>query len=298
MKTLATLALLSTMLATLALAQTRHISLVKGSPTNYGPYGFDISWVDNSTQKYYLADRTNNAIDLVDAATDTFLGFIGKGQYSGSRPCPDHPKDLRHCSGPNGVVTDGLGHVWAGNGAGDIIEASATQPGTTVIRKIPIGGKFRIDEVAYDPIDGILMASSDGDSPPFLTFISTTDGSVLGHYKYPLEQDGRSNRAESKDYPQSGRHRRGLVRSQVQQLLLRAHHGGSNGVGHGPGRSGGRGQRSYRRVCCRHSFRGSRGSLSCCQCEERAHLRSSLWEGHLRCSADQVNRAGAARWAI
>ena len=88
MKTLASLAFLSTTLTALAQAPMSRISLVKGSPTNYGPYGFDISWVDNSTQKYYLADRTNNAVDLVDAATDTFLGFIGKGQYTGSRPCP------------------------------------------------------------------------------------------------------------------------------------------------------------------------------------------------------------------
>src|SRR5258708_33006503 len=134
MKLLATLASLSTTLSTLALAQTLHISLVKDSPTNYGPYGFDISWVDNSTQRYYLADRTNDAIDLVDAATDTFLGFIGKGQYSGSKPCPANHKDLRHCSGPNGVVTDGLGHVWAGDGAGNILEASATQSITTSIQ--------------------------------------------------------------------------------------------------------------------------------------------------------------------
>lgn len=46
MKTLATFAFLSTMLVAPALAQTRHISLVKGSPTDYGPYGFDISWVE------------------------------------------------------------------------------------------------------------------------------------------------------------------------------------------------------------------------------------------------------------
>src|SRR6266436_2032759 len=101
MKRLAPFALLGIMLAGLALAQARNISLVRGSPTNYGAYGFDISWVDSSTQKYYLADRTNNAIDLVDAATDTFLGFIGKGQYTGTRPCPSHPKDMRHCAGPN-----------------------------------------------------------------------------------------------------------------------------------------------------------------------------------------------------
>jgi DNA-binding beta-propeller fold protein YncE len=100
--------LAATMWAPFALAQTRQITLVKGSPTNYGTNGFDISWVDNSTQKYYLADRTNNAIDLVDAATDTFLGFIGKGQFTGSNPCPAQPKDLRHCAGPNGVVTDDL----------------------------------------------------------------------------------------------------------------------------------------------------------------------------------------------
>src|SRR5712671_4563883 len=116
MKTLAIMTFATTTLATLALGQTHRITLVKGSPTNFGTNGFDISWVDNSTQKYYLGDRTNNAIDLVDAATDTFLGFIGKGHYTGSKPCPAQPKDPRHCSGPNGVLTDNLGadsdQVW------------------------------------------------------------------------------------------------------------------------------------------------------------------------------------------
>jgi hypothetical protein len=199
MKVLATFASIATVLAGLALAQTRHITLVKGSPTNYGLYGFDISWIDNSSQRYYLTDRSNNAIDLVDAATDTFLGFIGKGQYTGSRPCPGHPKDLRHCSGPNGVLTDDLGHVWAGDGAGNIIEADATNPGTAILRKIPTGGKFRVDELAYDPIDKILMTSNDGDAPPFLTFISVSDGSVLGQYKYPAGQDGMEQPAWDRD---------------------------------------------------------------------------------------------------
>src|SRR5215469_15281289 len=118
--------------------------LVKQSPTNLR--AFDVSWNDNSRQRYYWADRTNNAIDLVDAATDTFLGFIGKGQYTGARACPARPKDLRHCAGPNGVVTDELGHMWAGDGAGNIIEADATKPGTAIIRKIPTAGKLRVDE--------------------------------------------------------------------------------------------------------------------------------------------------------
>jgi len=47
---------------------------------------FDISWVENSTGKYFLADRTNKAVDLVDAKTDTFLGYIGKGVFVGRIP--------------------------------------------------------------------------------------------------------------------------------------------------------------------------------------------------------------------
>ena len=161
--------------------------LVKNSPTNLR--AFDVSWNDNSSQKYYLADRTNNAIDLVDSATDTFLGFIGRGHYTGSRPCPDNPKELRLCAGPNGVVTDGLGHVWAGDGDANIIETN-DKPGTTIIRSIPTNGKGRIDEFAYDPTDRILMAENDGDSPPYVVFVSVTDGSVLVRYVYPKEQDG------------------------------------------------------------------------------------------------------------
>ncbi len=161
--------------------------LVKNSPTNLG--FFDVSWNDNSKQRYYLADRTNNAIDLVDSATDTFLGFIGKGHYTGSRPCPGNPKDMRLCAGPNGVVTDDLGHVWAGDGDANIIEAE-DKPGATIIRSIPTGGKGRIDELAYDPIDRILMAENDGDTPPYIVFVSATKGSILGRYVYPKDQDG------------------------------------------------------------------------------------------------------------
>src|SRR5215471_2606004 len=156
MKIVAGMTLATAAIAALAWAQTSQLTLVKGSPTNYGTNGFDISWIDNSTQKYYLADRTNNAIDLVDAATNTFLGFFEKAQNTASRPCL----------------------------------ADATKPGSAIIRKIPTGGKFRVDEMAYDPTDQMLMVSSDGDSPPFLTFISVKDGSVSGQYKYPLGQDG------------------------------------------------------------------------------------------------------------
>ena len=161
--------------------------LVRNSPTNLRQ--FDVSWNDNTKQRYYLADRTNNAIDLVDSVTDTFLGFIGKGHYTGSRPCPNNPRDYRLCAGPNGVVTDNLGHVWSGDGDANIIEAE-DKPGTTILRSIPTNGNGRIDELAYDPIDQILLAENDGDTPPYIVFVAVKTGSILGRYVYPKDQDG------------------------------------------------------------------------------------------------------------
>src|ERR1700680_4837437 len=54
-------------------------------------YVFDISWVDQGSQTYYLADRSNAVIDIVDAKTDTLLaqlsggfkGFTGNNGTSG-----------------------------------------------------------------------------------------------------------------------------------------------------------------------------------------------------------------------
>ena len=44
--------------------------------TNGKLYAFDISFVDQSTQTYYLADRSNAVVDVVDAKTGTFVKQI------------------------------------------------------------------------------------------------------------------------------------------------------------------------------------------------------------------------------
>jgi hypothetical protein len=161
--------------------------LVKNSPTNLRY--FDVSWNDNATQRYYLADRTNNAIDVIDSATNTFLGFIGKGRFTGARPCPGQPHEMRLCAGPNGVVTDNFGHIWSGDGDGNIVEAYA-KPGSEIIRKIPTGGAGRLDELAYDPVDHILMAENDGSFPPYVIFLSVPSAKVIGRHVYPKGQMG------------------------------------------------------------------------------------------------------------
>ena len=68
-------------------------------------HGFDISWIDADTQRFYLADRSNKAIDVIDARTGTFLKAI-PGGFAGVKfnAAGAANNDI---SGPNGVVTSG-----------------------------------------------------------------------------------------------------------------------------------------------------------------------------------------------
>jgi hypothetical protein len=43
------------------------------------PSNFDISEVDPQTQTYYLSDRDNKGIDVIDAGSDSFEAVIGAG---------------------------------------------------------------------------------------------------------------------------------------------------------------------------------------------------------------------------
>src|SRR6266478_8594494 len=59
---------------------------------------FDIGFVDQKTQRYYLADRSNKSVDIFDAKTDKFLGsvpgFVGVTMKNGK---PDN--DTSWCGG-------------------------------------------------------------------------------------------------------------------------------------------------------------------------------------------------------
>src|SRR5712692_11569003 len=69
---------------------------------------FDISWVDSATAHYYLADRTNASIDVVDTTTNSIVTQIGG--FKGATGNND-------TSGPDGVlVTVSGSELWAGDG--------------------------------------------------------------------------------------------------------------------------------------------------------------------------------------
>ncbi len=133
---------------------------------------FDISFVDPVIGEYFLADRTNKAVDVVDTATNTlsaqltatppFAGFTGNNDTSG----------------PDGVITVGHKEVWAGDGNSTIKVISLLTGKTTHV--INTGGKNRADELCLDPRDHLVMMANDAETPfPFVTLISTETYSVL-----------------------------------------------------------------------------------------------------------------------
>ena len=124
---------------------------------------FDISWLDADTQLYYLADRSNNAIDVVDAKRNVFVKQIAKGQFTGFTGNND-------TSGPNGVVTSGRWLFVSDAGSRVVsIDLQTDQ----IVDSVNTGGApgLRADEMAYDPRDGVLLAANNADSPPFVTAI-------------------------------------------------------------------------------------------------------------------------------
>jgi hypothetical protein len=142
-------------------------------------YSFDISWVDQGTGTYYLADRSNKAVDTVEA--ETFVTQIapnnGHAPFAGFVPCSP-PAGANDCAGPNGVVaafpwlfvTDAPSRVLAFD--------LRTNPPTTVSEVFTKDGEpTRADELAYDPKDGLILAINNAASPPFGTLISVDQAS-------------------------------------------------------------------------------------------------------------------------
>jgi hypothetical protein len=158
-----------------------------------GLAGYDISWVDPGNQRYYLSDHTatkgTGRIDVINTDTNTLLYTIPQtkneigftGTVTGQPGCT--------VSGPNGVVAiPQLHQLYVGDG--DSTVKVVDLDARAVVAVIPTGGSCRADELAYDPLDHIIMIANDNDSPPFVTFISTDTQTVLGKYTYPASQIG------------------------------------------------------------------------------------------------------------
>jgi len=141
-----------------------------------GMYGFDISFVDQASQTYYLGDRSNAAVDVVNASTGAFVKQItAKPAFAGVVLTPTGSVN-NNLSGPNGVATGG-GCLFAGDGPSRVV--SFDIPGGAQASSISTGGKFRADEMAYDPKDRLLAVANNADAPPFVTLLNVSTKCVL-----------------------------------------------------------------------------------------------------------------------
>jgi hypothetical protein len=133
--------------------------------TTGGMYVFDISFVDQATQTYYLADRSNAVVDVVDAASGKFLRQIAanppfKG-FTGNNGT----------SGPDGVVA-AFPWLFVTDAPSRVVSIDLRTDKT--VSDVSTGGadSLRADELAYDPEDGLILAINNADTPPFGTLIS------------------------------------------------------------------------------------------------------------------------------
>jgi hypothetical protein len=141
---------------------------------------FDISWIDSASGHYYLADRSNGAIDIVDIATNRLIGqvtgFVGATGRNDT-------------SGPDGVVTTFSNReLWAGDGDSTVKVVDLTTD--KIVATISTGGKFRADEMAYDPKDNVLLVANNADDPPFGSLISVGSRTVLKRITFSDSTNG------------------------------------------------------------------------------------------------------------
>jgi len=136
---------------------------------------FDVSWVDSDRAEYYLADRSNAGIDIVDTDRDTFKrrigGFTGLVLTNG--------KVNMGLSGPNGVTSHGR-WLYAGDGDSTVKVVDLNAPTASAIKQIVnTGGTQRVDKLALTADGRLLIANNTSDDPPFETlFVANGDGAT------------------------------------------------------------------------------------------------------------------------
>jgi hypothetical protein len=156
--------------------------------------GYDIAYFDGNTQLMYLADRSNASIDIFSAKTNAFVGRVGGtgNLFVGIQPRPIDPLTVNNdISGPDGVVVANFAiggikqapQLWAGDGPSLLKGFDLTLPGSPQLSGTPINTgavpPTRVDEMAFDPRDHLLLAANNAAAPPFATLVDTQSKSIV-----------------------------------------------------------------------------------------------------------------------
>jgi hypothetical protein len=150
--------------------------------TGTGTFSYDISFVDQSTGVYYLADRNNFAVDVVSAESIVTQIFPTDGfaPFAGFTPCAIQPAGANDCAGPNGVVA-AFPFLFVTDAPSRVLSFDLrTNPPTTVSQCTTKAGEpTRADELAFDPKDGLILAINNAASPPFGTLVTVNQNGIL-----------------------------------------------------------------------------------------------------------------------
>jgi hypothetical protein len=157
---------------------------------------YDISWVNPHRAEYYLADRSNSAIDIIDTRHLTFKRFVGKGLFVGVVLNPPNPQGVvtvnNDKSGPDGVVTHGR-WLYAGDGDSTLKVFDLDGPNALAQPPLDTGGEARVDEMALTTDGELLLTVNNADDPPFANlFLANGDrnhSSVVNHSKITIDPD-------------------------------------------------------------------------------------------------------------
>lgn len=143
----------------------------------------DGSIVVNGT--YYLSDRSNGLVHIIDLATSTELGritgFVGASIINGTINKPT--------SGPNGLLyIPGRNELYAGDGDGSVKVVDLNS--NTIVAKIPLGISKRADEMTYDANQQIAIVTGPDDDIAVLAFITVADRKLVQKISFPNATNG------------------------------------------------------------------------------------------------------------
>ncbi|HKD26235.1 MAG TPA: hypothetical protein VKC66_10055 [Xanthobacteraceae bacterium] len=150
-----------------ATTQTKCLTAVTipGNPLR----SFDISWVNPQRAEYYLGDRSNSGIDIIDTQHLKFKRTIGG--FVGIKLKSDGSVDNNH-SGPDGVASHGR-WLYAGDGDSTLKVIDLDAPTASAIKQsISTGGTTRLDEMALTTDGNLLLAANNAEDPPFATLFA------------------------------------------------------------------------------------------------------------------------------
>jgi hypothetical protein len=128
---------------------------------------YDISWVNPHRAEYYLADRSNSGIDIIDTRTLTFKRTLGKGLFTGVKLNGAGTAVNNDISGPDGVVTHGR-WVYAGDGDSTLKVLDLDAPDASALKQtLSTGGTTRVDEMALTTDGELLLTVNNAEDPPY-----------------------------------------------------------------------------------------------------------------------------------